>query len=352
MLTDTAIRKLPVPEADKLIGAGGRDGLYLMLRRTGRRTWMLRRRLNGQWRVETLDDWPKLTALNARRRATMTETRVAEVVTFGDAADQFYRQAIEGVYRSSPNETQAYLVRDCASIASRRLDRVTRADIVQIIRAKSATPNAQAKLLAVLKKFTAWAQLGGLIEDDPCIGLTGKRLSIPAQQPRKRKLSDDELVALFKMEDEPYGRLLRFALLTGCRIGEAMQFEPDQVDGDVWTVPMTKNGKPHSVPLSKSAAAIAKAGWPARSYNAVFSHLVATGIGWRPHDLRRTAATRMRDAGVAADTIEAVLNHAPPKLQGTYQQPDMVPAMRDALARLDVAVAAVIEQGGAQREAA
>ena len=347
MLTDALIRNLPVPDRDQLLPAGGRQGLYLRVRATGRRTWVLRRRVGGAWRVDTLGDWPALTTLNARRSASITETRQAAAVTFGEAVETFYAEAIENVYRSSPGETKAYLTRDCASLASRRLDRVTRADLVQIVRAKTATaPNAAAKLLAIVKQFFQWATIGGLLEVDPSVGLTGKVLKIPPQQPRERKLSDAELVALWRVEAEPYGRLLRFALLTGCRIGEAMQFEPSQVEGDVWTVRLTKNGKPHSVPLSATAAALAKAGWPARSYQAVFSFCVSRGIGWRPHDLRRTAATRMREAGVAIDVIEAVLNHAAPRLLRTYQQPDLMPAMRDALARLDVAVAQVVERQG------
>ena len=30
---------------------------------------------------------------------------------------------------------------------------------------------------------------------------------------------------------------------------------------------------------------------------------------WTPHDLRRTAATLMGDAGVSSDVIERILNH-------------------------------------------
>ena len=342
MLTDVQIKKLADPERDALVPAGGRDGLYLRLRATGKRTWVLRRRIGGAWRVETLGDWPKLTALNARRIAVTTETRVAVVVTFGDAARDFYAEVVEPTYRNAPHETLAYLIRDCKSLLPRRLDRVTQADIVKLIRAKTATaPNAAAKMLAIVKQFFAWCQLGGLIEHNAISGLTGKALKIPAQQPRERKLSDDELRALWAMP-EPYGRLLRFALLTGGRIGEAIQFEPDQVTGDLWTIELTKNGRPHSVPLCPGALALADAGWPRRTYEALWSHLVSRGIQWRPHDLRRTAATRMREAGVSSDVIEAVLNHTPAKLLRTYQQPDMVPSMRDALVRLQAAVEAVV----------
>ena len=342
MLTDAQIKRLANPERDALVPAGGRDGLYLRCRATGKRTWVLRRRIGGAWRVETLGDWPKLTALNARRIAVTTETRVAVVVTFGDAARDFYAEVVEPTYRNAPHETLAYLTRDCKSLLPRRLDRVTQADVVKLIRAKTATaPNAAAKMLAIVKQFFGWCQLGGLIEHNPVAGLTGKALKIPAQQPRERKLSDDELRALWVMP-EPYGRLLRFALLTGGRIGEAMQFEPEQLVGDLWTIAMTKNGRPHTVPLCPAAAALAKEGWPKRTYEALWSHLVARGIQWRPHDLRRTAATRMREAGVSSDVIEAVLNHAPAKLLRTYQQPDMTAPMRDALVRLQAAVEAVV----------
>jgi integrase len=345
VLTDAQIRALPIPPSERLVPAGGRLGLYLRLRPTGKRTWVIRRRVGGAWRVETLGDWPTITALNARRQASTATTRIAAVVTFGDAADQFYREEILTRYRSSPEETYAYLVRDCASLWPRRLDLVTRKLLVPLFRAKTqVAPNAAAKMLAVVKQFFTWATIGELLDTDPLAGVTARALKIPAQTVRERKLSDDELRALWAMPDEPYGRLLRFALLTGCRIGEAQQFEPDQVVGDLWTIAMTKNGKPHTVPLTPTAAALAADGWPKRGYQALFSRFVAHGIAWRPHDLRRTAATRMSEAGVSSDAIEAVLNHARPKLLRTYQQGDPLPGMRDALTRLDAAVAKVVAQ--------
>ena len=128
MLTDTLIRKLPAATADAVIPAGGRLGLYLRVRAaTGRKTWITRRRVAGQWRVETLGDWPALTALNALRQASTATPRVAAVVTFGAAAESVYAEAIEPRYRSAPLETKAYLTRDCASLHARRLDRVTQA---------------------------------------------------------------------------------------------------------------------------------------------------------------------------------------------------------------------------------
>jgi integrase len=353
MLTDAAIRKLPArPSKDELIPSGDRLGLYLRVRVSGSKTWMTRRRVGGVWRVETLGRWPQLSALNARRMASTATPRIAAAITFGDAVQQFYAEEILPKYRSAPHETLAYLTRDCTPINARRLDRVTRGDLVKLVRAKLATaPNAAAKMLAVLKKFFAWAAIGELIEADPIAGLTARALSIPAQSVRERKLTDDELRALWAMPDEPYGRLLKFALLTACRIGEAQQITPEQIVDGVWTIPLTKNNKAHTVPLSPTAAALAAEGWPLRSYNSLHAAFVASGVTWRAHDLRRTAATRMVEAGVPVDAVESTLNHVRPKLLRTYQQADPLPAMRDALLRLEAAVLEVVAQP-AQKAAA
>src|SRR5687768_14488693 len=110
MLTDAKIKGLPRPDRDQLIPAGNRDGLYLRVRAaTGRKTFVLRRRVNGAWRVETLGDWPRLTLLNARRRAARTPAHNAAPITFEDAAEDFYKQVIEARYRTAPGEVQAYL---------------------------------------------------------------------------------------------------------------------------------------------------------------------------------------------------------------------------------------------------
>src|SRR5688500_3341727 len=100
MLTEAGIKRLPRPERDQLIPCGNRDGLYLRVRAaTGRKTFLLRRRVDGAWRVETLGDWPKLTLLNARRSASKAPAATA-AETFETAAKSFYSEVIEPHYRS------------------------------------------------------------------------------------------------------------------------------------------------------------------------------------------------------------------------------------------------------------
>jgi integrase len=344
--TDAQVARLPIPAVDRLVAAGDPgSGLYLRLRATGARVWLTRRRVAGKWIVDTIGSHPQMTAATARRVAAAGQVRTVAATTFEKAAATFFSQEIETRYRSAAAETKHYLgARDCGPLLRRRLDQISRGDVAAVIRAKKATaPNAAAKLLSVLKQFFAWAQIGGLIEVSPAAGLTGRALKIPTAQPRERTLTPDEIRALWAWPDEPYGRLLRFTLLTACRIGEAIQFEPGQIDaGGLWTIPQTKNGKPHSLPLAPLALELAKEGWPKRDYQSVYSALRARRPGWNIHDLRRTAASLMADAGVSVDVIERVLNHARPKLIATYHLSDPLPPMRDALQRLEVAVLGIV----------
>ena len=85
----------------------------------------------------------------------------------------------------------------------------------------------------------------------------------------------------------------------------------------VWNIPgeRTKNGHPHSVPLSEMAIELIK-NPPAKAV--VAAHLSQTiqrvqdrfGLDqWTPHDLRRTALTKMAELGVAPIVLGHIANH-------------------------------------------
>ena len=76
----------------------------------------------------------------------------------------------------------------------------------------------------------------------------------------------------------------------------------------------------------------------------------ATTLGLRngnrqpPHDLRRTAATRMAESGVPRDHIAKVLNHVEggPAATRVYDRYDYDSEKRQALERWDRSLAAII----------
>jgi len=132
-----------------------------------------------------------------------------------------------------------------------------------------------------------------------------------------------------------------------------------------WTVPpaRSKNGRPHHVPLPPLAGeqiteALALANgdsavFPSRS-GKVAGHALAVAMArigatigaadWpTPHDLRRTCATRLAAAGVRAEDVRAVLNHARTDVTGKhYDLYDRAAEKRAALARWAQMVAAIL----------
>jgi integrase len=220
-------------------------------------------------------------------------------------------------------------------------------------------PSGQSAAAAVryIRPILKWASEGGR-------GYVARELAMlspPATVGRRdRVLSRDELASLLPVladSDSPYGAAMRFILLTACRREEAGAATWADVDtqAKTWTIPDTKNGKPHIVPLSRQALELLKAMKPkgAKPADLVFparggGRLANWGkagdsfqaksktAGWTRHDLRRTAATLMGEAGELPHVIEAALNHTSvhSQLAGLYNQSRYRPEVAAALQRL------------------
>lgn len=335
MLTETQIKKLPTPDKDSLVGLG--NSLFLRHRTTGRKTFVIRKKVAGKMTVTTLGDWPQWTIQRAMAAALGPSQPLAERITFGDAADRFCEEMIEARYRSKPSETCALFVRDAASLYSTPLQKITRAQLIGLITKKAATaPNSARKMLAIYKQWSKWAVLHDLMPADPLSVVTVGNLGLEQYTPRDRTLTVEEIKRVLVGEGR-FWPLMRFLLATGCRIGEALQLSEDQVDDRVWTIPITKNGKPHSVWLTDYAKTQQAAGWPRICYESVWKWKADLDDSpeWTFHDLRRTAATLMREAGVSIEDVETVLNHSPGRLVQVYQRHDTMPAIKAALEKLE-----------------
>ena len=133
--------------------------------------------------------------------------------------------------------------------------------------------------------------------------------------------------------------------------------EWDQIDWDekVWNLPdtLTKNRKPHTLPLSGLALEVLRETPQINKQGFVFPARGSTvttfsGFGkaknrldreveiddWRLHDLRRTAATGMAKLGAPPHVVERVLNHSTGQLGGVagiYNRFQYLDEMREAL---------------------
>lgn len=333
---DAAIGKLPIPTKDVLVPFGG--SLYLKRRPTGRQTWVLRTRMGGHWQVRQLGDWPAVGLHLARQRAEAGRADLAPAdpdSTVSRALETFKREYIGTRYRTeaAQKESGAMLDKALAGVSGRALSGLRRLDLTAAVQSLADRPNTASKTLALLKQFTGWAVARGLMDVDPLGGVTAKRLGLLPYEPRERVLTPDELRMLWR-RDDPDAHVLKFCALTACRVGEALNWAANQVVDGVWTIPDTKSGRPHTVPLTPEAARLLPLPDPMPVYVSLAGRIARTGAGWTAHDIRRTAATLMREADVPVHDVEAVLNHAPPRLVRVYQRHDPLEAKRAALAAL------------------
>jgi integrase len=201
------------------------------------------------------------------------------------------------------------------------------------------------------------------------------RLRTVAPPPRRdRVLTRQELHRLLPVlhtasATDSYAIALRLILLTLVRRGELARARWRDVDlaGGTWHIPETKNGQPHTVPLSRQAKALlaglhstaggapgalmlSDQGKPLSRWSEATARLQAQSdtTAWQRHDLRRTGATLMGEMGTDAAVIEAALNHAVlhSSTAAIYNRSRYTAQVAEALQRLADMLAS-IEHGGA-----
>jgi integrase len=186
------------------------------------------------------------------------------------------------------------------------------------------------RVRASLYAFFSWVIREGIrLPEGNIVAYTNTR----EEKSRERVLSDAELKAIWNAcLDDHFGAIIKLLMLTGLRANEIQGLRWDELHDDQIVLPgeRTKNKRAHIVPLNDPAKAILAA-IERRDRKHVFGRddtgfqgsskaqpkldariVEAEGKPlphWTPHDLRRTAATRMAELGVQPHVIEAVLNH-------------------------------------------
>jgi len=85
-LTDTSIRNLKPRDQDYMVGDGA--GLWLRVRTSGAKVFIVRKKAAGKTRIITLGKWPDLSLLEARRKALDPATTAPrQGVTLAELAD-------------------------------------------------------------------------------------------------------------------------------------------------------------------------------------------------------------------------------------------------------------------------
>jgi integrase len=266
-------------------------------------------------------------------------------------------------------------------LAFRLLDDIRRRDVrdlVETIARRRDAPIMANRTLGVLSRMFNYALDREWIEANPAA-----RIPEPGQeQSRDRVLSDAELRELWGALEEIGGtsdsaddsadeasptqklaitpataHAFQVQLLTAQRPGEVRLMRWANVDlhKGWWSIPalVAKNGRPHRVPLTKRVLDILQSRQEQATDDATFVFENRPGSGsiahrgkkaasalcktltfqFRAHDLRRTAATRMAEAGVRREHIAKVLNHTDdgPAATRVYDRYDYDAEKRHAL---------------------
>jgi len=180
---------------------------------------------------------------------------------------------------------------------------------------------------------------------------------MPAPESRRdRVLTEEEIRALwkaFEAEGALVGASFKLRLLTAQRGGEILGMRWDHIDfgSGWWTIPgeLAKNGMAHRVALSRQARAVLaeirlqnrpgpwvfpnpmKKGPMVTTQKAAERMVKATGIGFRQHDLRRTAASHMTGMGIPRLVVGKILNHVETGVTAIYDRHSYDQEKRQAL---------------------
>lgn len=347
------------------------NGLKVRVTRTGHKSYIYRYKMNGKPYEYTLGACDDLTLADARKQHAALNALVkagtnpkierdlnAKTITAIPTVSEFATTFIER-YAKPKNkawqEQERILKADVSIIGTLKINAVERKHIIKLLDKKedAGAPVARNRLLSLLSKYFGFALERGLIEVNPATGI--KKLP---EQTRDRTLTADEIRQLWTATSEdsnfnPSTRLvLRLALLTGQRIGELCRMSENQLNGNLWTIPTTKNGLPHTVPLCAMALELIEATKPYRVNGLLFPNTkggvmesqviskVMERIAWdsapdtdrpTPHDLRRTFTTGISKLGFNRLVQDKVTNHKDNSVGGIYDRNDYQKEKRQAL---------------------
>lgn len=392
-MTDVGIRKLR-PKAERYEHwEAGRTGFGVRVAPSGRKTFVYMYWLGEKARRMTLGVYGQgqgqLTLAAARvkhaeAREAVSEGRdpaadavaerkaAREAETIGELIDLYLEKWAKPRKRSA-DEDERILDREVKPAWGNRKARdVRRRDIIALLDAivDRGAPIQANRTLAVVRRMFNWAVERDYLDATPCV-----RIKAPAPENRRdRALNDDEVAAFWRgladaRMSETVRLALKFQLATAQRKGEVIAAEWREFNraDKLWTIPAdkAKNGVQHVVPLSPIAIELLDAieanvtptdddgeklpistGYlfpsprgdrpitgPAVDH-ALRNNRDRIGVSdVTPHDLRRTAATKMAALGVERMTLSKVLNHVDRSVTGRYDAHAYIPEKRAALER-------------------
>lgn len=322
-------------------------GLFLNVRKSSM-TFIIRKRRGGRMFVTTLGKHPAVTLKQARViAAEMALEGTPSAMTVKELVAKYQKKVIE-VKHKRPHFAEGYWRRAVLPVlGATKVSDVRPYDIAQMVEQYAEHGSRTAdQLRSNVRGLFGYAVELGLISTNPVAEITA-RVAGYQYQPRERVLTDIEIRQLWR-EPKPNARVLRFLLLTGLRISEAQK---GVQEGERWIVPaeLSKNGSAHWVYLTKTAQA--QLPLPKCTATNVQAWLRRwcdnknISPRYTPHDMRRTAATRMAEHGVEHFIVERVLNHTLQGVLRIYNKAEYAPERESAAVKLEQHILGLLKTG-------
>ena len=368
-MTDRLIRSItPDPTKRIEIGDAERVGLRFRMSSKGNASWLYQKKIKGGVRRGfNLGNYPAMSLAEARsaaleiqvqaergidpllvaqERAKLVEAERLAKKSVKAILDLYVKNHIEQELKFGQSRDERK--RQLYAAFSERLDspisELTRGELQSIIDAKRAEGKVYManRIRAAIRAFTGWAHKRGHMDKD----LGALLQSAGREAPRDRTPSLDEVKAIWAASYEMgalWGPYIRLCILTGqrCR-SDVLNLRWRWIDfgRNRYEVPNPKNGRPHIVHLSdpavgelqelkrgqanlqsefvftttgkRAASGVSKAKLQLDQY--INLHWAKLGHQspfdpWVLHDLRRSQATALAEAGFDEGVVDRIQNH-------------------------------------------
>lgn len=341
MFTVQHVKSLKPSGSVKEVMEGG--GFGVRVHPSGSKTWIYRYRYAGKLKRMSLGQYPAVSLAEARTRHQKAQGKHREhrdpqggIETVEELA-ALYIERHAKKKKKSWEVDQKMLERDVVPrIGRMKIGAVRKLDIIQIIDAVNdrGSPIMANRVLAVTKTMFSFAVKRDLMEHSPALYVERPN----TEHSVDRVLSDTELQALMS-RDGAVADVVRLMALTGQRLGEIVKMRYLDLERDLWTIPgeLTKNSRQHAVPLVEAVWPIIDAQESPNDWvfqvtgNSVSQWYSRNKLGYTPHDIRRTVATRLAQMKVPRVVIGKLLNHTDPSVTAIYDRYEYMDEMREAL---------------------
>lgn len=382
MLTDKKINQLKPKETQYKVA--DRDGLYLLVYPTGKKTFKFNYRYNNRQETLTIGSYGEITLAQARQelmqarsllaqgispaRKKQTEARQSKDDTFGAWLERYVADA---KVADSTAKMRQYAIQNhlAPALSKLQLSEITDNDVRRLadkLVAEKAPSTALLCRMLIKNVFKYASTHGGPKLRSPTEDVPPSTIHV--NMPKTRALAPKEIGYLLNAMDRTSCDLLstsavKLALYTLLRKSEVIHATWQEIDWDekVWRIPKErmKTKRPHNVYLSKQAYDIlvclrtlstsksdfifpAKYGLSKPLANSTPNKLIEVcrkimdqkGIKFDSctlHDFRRTGSTILNENGYNSDWIEASLSHVASGIRAVYNVADYAKQRRKML---------------------